>query len=135
MGMSKGIVYIVEDNHSFRKSTERLVRSIGYDVAAFESAEAFLFDADIQCPGCLLLDIRLPDIDGIELQMLLHKKGCNLPVIFMTGHGDIPMSVNAMKRGAVDFLPKPFDPHDLKVALINALARSTHEMHEECKKE
>ncbi len=135
MSLSKGNIYIVEDDQSFRKSTVRLVRSFGYEVFEFDSAEAFLAETDIRYPGCLVLDIRLPDIDGMDLQVVLQERGCTLPIVFMTGHGDIPMGVKAMKRGAVDFLPKPFDPDELQNAILKALARNSHEVQIEQERE
>jgi RNA polymerase sigma factor (sigma-70 family) len=108
MNDSPGVVYIVEDNDAFRRSVARLIQVNGFAVEAYACAEDFLVKADISYPGCLLLDVRLPDIDGLSLQNSLKKNGCYLPIIFMTGHGDIPMSVNAMKNGAINFLSKPF---------------------------
>ena len=116
----KGTVYIVEDDKSFLKSMERLLRAAGYRVAASASAHSFLARTSIRRPACLLLDVQLPDIDGLNLQQRLIESGSSLPVIFMTGHGNIPMSVQAMKKGAVDFLPKPFEARDL----LNAVAIS-----------
>lgn len=126
-------VYIVEDDSSFRKSLHRLVHSFGFEPVSFESAESFL-QADIRYPGCLLLDVRLPGIDGLIVQKVLTEKGCLLPVIFMTGHGDIPMSVEAMKKGAVDFLPKPFREDDLLRAINTALNRNVHDVRREREK-
>ncbi|WP_205749289.1 response regulator transcription factor [Desulfopila sp. IMCC35008] len=131
MDYSKGTVYIVEDNDSFRKSMIRLVQTFGYLAIAFESSTAFLSENTLQYPGCILLDVRLPDINGLELQELLKEKGYHFPIVFMTGHGDIPMSVEAMKKGAVDFLPKPFEPEALQKAINNAIKRNSHEMKEE----
>ena len=130
MNASKGVVYIVEDDASFRKSMERLTRGWGYEVVAFESANSFLMQESIRYPGCLLLDVRLPDIDGLRLHQRLIEKGDKLPVVFMTGHGTIPMSVQAMKKGAIDFLPKPFKPEDLLSAITNAIERNIHDVQE-----
>ena len=135
MNAPEGTVYIVEDSDSFRKSMVRLVQALGYETVALDSASAFLELTTFEYPGCILLDVRLPDIDGLELQEVLIKRGCRLPVVFMTGHGDIPMSVAAMKKGAVDFLPKPFDPEDLRDAIIQAMVRNTSEVQEEREKE
>lgn len=126
----KGTVYIVEDNESFRKSMVRLVQSFGYQAASFGSASDFLSLTTYQHPGCVLLDVRLPDIDGIKLYDILKQKGSKLPVIFMSGHVDISISVVAMKKGAVDFLPKPFDPDDMNDAITQAMVRNIHEMKE-----
>jgi RNA polymerase sigma factor (sigma-70 family) len=131
MNTPKAVVYIVEDDASFRKSMERLIRPSGYDVVAFESANSFLAQESIRHPGCLLLDVRLPDIDGLRLQQKIIERGINLPIIFMTGHGTIPMSVQAMKNGAIDFLPKPFQTEDLLNAVVKALERDTYNVQEE----
>ena len=117
------MIYIVEDDASFRKSMERLLRASGFEVASFLSANSFLSQRSIRHPACLLLDVRLPDINGLELQQKLTEKGCSLPIIFMTGHGTIPMGVQAMKKGAVDFLPKPFEAKQLRSAIEKALQR------------
>jgi len=135
MNTPRGIVYIVEDDASFRKSVARLINASGFETESFESANAFLTGAVIRSPGCLLLDIRLPDMDGLTLQQMLAEKEANLPIIFMTGHGDIPMSVQAMKKGAIDFLPKPFKPEELLGALEKALERNTHDTAEAIEKE
>jgi FixJ family two-component response regulator len=121
MSVNKAVVYIVEDDLSFRKSVERLVRASGFEAVVFESADAFLAQSCIRRPSCLLLDVQLPGINGLELQQKLIEKGSGLPIIFMTGHGDIPMSVKAMKKGAVDFLPKPFESKDLRSSIQKAL--------------
>jgi len=121
------VVYIVEDDDAFRKSVERLVQSFGYKTVACVSGQDFLALAKSLNPGCLLLDIRLPDIDGMDLFEILQEQGCNLPVIFMTGHGDIPMSVSAMKKGAVDFLAKPFGPEALRKAIVIAAEKADRE--------
>jgi len=123
MSADKGVIYIVEDDPSFRKSMERLLRASGFKVVAFESANSFLTQRGIERPACLLLDVQLPDIDGFDLQQRLMERGSSLPIIFMTGHGNIPMSVRAMKKGAVDFLPKPFEAEDLRGAILKALER------------
>ena len=134
MSVPKAVVYIVEDDASFRKSMERLIRASGYEAVACETANSFLAQASIRHPGCLLLDVQLPDIDGLRLQQELMEKGIHLPIIFMTGHGTIPMSVRAMKDGAVDFLPKPFKTKDLLSAIGKALERDTHDVGEELQK-
>lgn len=134
MNASKGVVYIVEDDASFRKSMERLIRGWGYEVIVFESANSFLTQTNIRYPGCLVLDVILPDIDGLRLHQTLIEKGNKLPVVFMTGHGSIPMSVQAMKKGAIDFLPKPFKPEDLQSAITNALERNIQDVQEDFEK-
>jgi len=134
MSAPKAVVYIVEDDPSFRKSMERLICASGYEVVACESANSFLAQASIRHPGCLLLDVQLPDIDGLRLQRELIEKGIHLPIIFMTGHGTIPMSVQAMKDGAIDFLPKPFRTKGLLSAIVEALERDVHDVQEELEK-
>jgi FixJ family two-component response regulator len=134
MNASKGVVYIVEDDASFRKSMERLIRGWKYEVVVFESANSFLAHTNVRYPGCLLLDVRLPDIDGLHLHQALIEKGNKLPVVFMSAHGTIPMSVQAMKRGAIDFLPKPFKPEDLYSAITNAMERNIHDLKEDFEK-
>ena len=116
-------VYVVDDDASVRKSLRRLVRSAGYHVEAFASAQDFLSCKTIDGPCCLILDVNLPDLNGLDLQQELAKREISPPVIFITGHGDIPMSVKAMKEGAVDFLPKPFESKDLLAAINNAMGR------------
>ncbi len=134
MSPPKAVVYIVEDDPSFRKSMERLIRASGYEVVAFESANPFLSQVTIRHPACLLLDVQLPGIDGLRLQQELIEKGIHLPIIFMTGHGSIPMSVRAMKDGAADFLAKPFKTEDLLSAIVMALERDVHDVQEELEK-
>jgi RNA polymerase sigma factor (sigma-70 family) len=119
-----GLIYIVDDDASVRKSLGRLARSAGYDAEPFASAEEFLSSELAPAPCCLVLDVRLPGLDGLELQERLAEKETPVPVIFISGHGDIPMSVKAMRRGAIDFLPKPFSDDNLLGAIENALARS-----------
>ena len=123
MSLKKAMIYIVEDDLSFRKSLERLIKALGYEFLSFDSANSFLAHGSMRRPACLLLDVHLPGIDGMDLQQELIARGINLPVIFMTGHGSIPMSVQAMKNGAEDFLPKPFETADLKRAILKALER------------
>jgi RNA polymerase sigma factor (sigma-70 family) len=119
-----GLIYIVDDDASVRKALRRLARSAGYDAKAYSSAEEFLSCRLAPVPCCLVLDVRLPGLDGMELQQWIAEKEDPLPIVFISGHGDIPMSVKAMKRGAVDFLPKPFSDDDLLRSVESALARS-----------
>ena len=134
MNASKGLVYIVEDDASFRKSLVRLISGWGYEVVVFESANSFLTQTIIRYPRCLLLDVRLPDIDGLRLHQELVEKGNKLPVVFMSAHGTIPMSVQAMKRGAIDFLPKPFKAEDLYSAVTKAIERNIKDLREDFEK-
>jgi len=101
------IVYVVDDDASVRKAVTRLLRADGLQVEAFERASAFLEHEREDAAGCVILDVQMPGLSGMELQEELVAHGVDLPIVFMTGHGDIPMSVKAMKGGAVDFLPKP----------------------------
>lgn len=117
-------VYIVDDDPSVRKGLGRLLKSNGYDVFLFESANEFLDTCSIcQTPVCLLLDMKMPGLDGFDLQQKLNKKGYALPIVFITGYGDIHMSVKAMKKGAIDFLTKPFDEKDLLNAVQEAIKK------------
>ncbi|MBF0479493.1 MAG: response regulator transcription factor [Candidatus Omnitrophica bacterium] len=113
-------VYIVDDDYTFRESLEELTGRMGYKVQGFGSAEDFLKQNLVQRPACLLLDMYLPRLDGFALQEDLQDKGIAVPIIFITGHGDIPMSVKAIKQGAVDFLLKPFNAGELRSAIISA---------------
>jgi FixJ family two-component response regulator len=118
------IVIIVDDDASFRRSTERLVRAAGFAVLVFASAEAFLLSTLPDAAVCLVLDVRMPGLSGLELQRQLSYIDLNIPIVFMTGHGDIPMSVQAMKAGAVEFLTKPFHERDLLDAIAQAIDRA-----------
>jgi RNA polymerase sigma factor (sigma-70 family) len=117
------VVFIVDDDAAVRKSLERLVRSVGLRAETFASAPEFLQRAPADYPCCLVLDVRMPGVSGLALQETLSAAGRRLPIIFITGHGDIAMSVRAMKAGAVDFLAKPFHDQDLLEAIQEALAR------------
>ncbi len=117
-------VSIVDDDASVRKALERLLRSEGYTVATFASALEFLDHARPAAPGCLVLDIHMPDLDGLMLQERLLEQGGTLPIVFITGHGTVPASVKAMKAGALDFLQKPFQDHELLDAVAAGIATS-----------
>jgi FixJ family two-component response regulator len=117
------LVYVVDADAAIRDSLSRLLRSVGMDVACFATIAAFMQAPRPDRCACLLLDVRLQGASGLDLQDQLNRDGIALPVIFMTGHGDIPMTVRAMKGGAVDFLAKPFREQDLLDALQHALAR------------
>jgi RNA polymerase sigma factor (sigma-70 family) len=120
---SEPVVFIVDDDASVRKGLERLVRSVGLRGKTFASAPEFLQCAATDGPSCLVLDVRMPGVSGLALQETLATAGHRIPIIFITGHGDITMSVRAMKAGAVDFLPKPFSDQDLLEAIQEAIAR------------
>ena len=117
------IVYVVDDETSIRNSTKELAESVGLRVQTFASAQDFLQTQRPDVPGCLVLDVRLPGLSGFDLQRELYKSENPLPIIFITGHGDIPMSVKAMKAGAIDFLAKPYRHQDLLDAITHAIER------------
>jgi FixJ family two-component response regulator len=114
-------VFVVDDDNSFRRSTELLLQSAGLDVQSFASAEEFLRLQRPDVPSCLILDVRLPHLSGLDLQRQLFKTEAELPIIFITGHGDIPMTVQAMKSGAAEFLTKPFREQELLDAVLRAI--------------
>ena len=115
----KPLVYVVDDDPSVRKALERLLRSAAYDARTFASAREFMDFAHPNVPGCLVLDVKMPKLNGLDLQDLLTEKGISIPVIFITGHGTVPDSVRALKSGAMDFLQKPFKDG----ALLDAVSR------------
>ena len=117
------IVFVVDDDRSVRDSLHRLITSVGLRVEVFPSAQAFLSAPRPDVPGCLVLDVRLPGLSGLDLQRELAQSHAALPIIFLTGHGDIPMSVQAMKAGAAEFLTKPFRGQDLLDAIRHAIER------------
>jgi len=119
--MDKSVVHIVDDDESIRLSLDRLLRSVGYHVQMHASSQEFLDAERTDAPSCLIVDVRLPGTGGLELQDYLTRIGYWIPVIVITGHGDIPMTVRAMKAGAIDFLAKPFRPQDLIDAVSHAL--------------
>lgn len=119
----KPIVHIVDDDKSVRKSLDRLLRSAGLEVQTYASAQDFLFSNHPDCPGCLVLDINMPGLNGLELQETLAAVQSFIPIIFVTGYGDIPSSVRAMKAGAVDFLEKPYDETTLLTAIDLAIKK------------
>ncbi|MCZ7482733.1 response regulator transcription factor [Rhizobium rhizogenes] len=129
------IVFIVDDDLSMREALTDLFRSMKFDAEAFDSAAAFLEKANLNRPGCLLLDVRLPGISGLDFQMQLERVGNRMPIIFMTGFGDIPMSVRAMKAGAVDFLTKPFKEQDILDAVAAAMERDASQRRESAQNE
>jgi FixJ family two-component response regulator len=122
--MVEGMVYVVDDDETVRRSLARLVRSVGLRVETFPSAQAFLDHKGGDRPCCLVLDVRLPGLSGLELQTAMGQAQRTMPIIFITGRGNVRMSVRAMKGGALDFLQKPFDGQDLLDAIQRALGRS-----------
>ena len=123
MKETESIVFIIDDDPLYRRSAERLVRSVGFRVQGFESAREFLRSRKPNLASCLVLDVRMPGLSGLDLQRELAEAGVHIPIIFVTGHGDIPMSVQAMKGGAVEFLTKPLRDQVLLDAIQQAIAR------------
>jgi RNA polymerase sigma factor (sigma-70 family) len=129
MNQAEVQVLVVDDDVSFRRAVERLLASVGLSAATFASAQEFLQYELPAGPACLLLDVRMPEISGLELQELLTTTSHHMPIIFLTGYGTIPMSVRAMKAGAVDFLQKPCDDQVLLEAVYHALERAQQAWH------
>ena len=114
--------FVVDDDEAVRSSLRMLLKSLGIPAVTHGSAAEFLAEYDLEQPGCLILDVRMPGISGLELQDELNRRGAIIPVIFITGHGDVPMAVEAMQHGAVDFLQKPFSDKDLSDRVQRALS-------------
>ena len=124
MTSSNAMVFVVDDDPSVRRSSERLIRTMGFYVQTFASAQEFLdFPRPSTAPACLILDVRMPGLTGLELQQRLIQSGNPIPIIFVTAHGDIPMTVRAMKAGAVEFLTKPFKSQELGKAIQTAIEK------------
>lgn len=123
MKEADSVVFVVDDDPSVREAIKSLIRSVGLRVETFETAQQFLGSKRPEAPGCVVLDVRLPGLSGLDLQRQLAANEINLPIIFITGYGDIPMSVSAMKAGALEFLTKPFRDQDLLDAIQKALER------------
>jgi FixJ family two-component response regulator len=117
------MVFIIDDDSDVRESIQGLLKTVGLRSRSFGAAQEFLTSERTDGPSCLVLDIRLPDLNGLDFQRQLAKAGVHIPIIFITGHGDIPMTVRAMKSGAVEFLTKPFRDQDLLDAIYQALDR------------
>jgi FixJ family two-component response regulator len=115
------VVFIVDDDANVRRSIQDLLSSVALESKAFATPKEFLDSKRTDCPGCMILDVRLPGMSGLDFQRALAKEGVALPIIFITGHGDVPMTVQAMKSGAVEFLMKPFRPQELLDAVQHAL--------------
>jgi len=126
----QAVVFVVDDDASMRRSLETLLRSVGHDVRLFSTAQEFTQAMRPDAPGCLVLDVRLPGMSGLTFQQELAKAGVALPVIFITGHGDVPMTVRAMKAGAAEFLTKPFDDQVLIDAIHAAIERDRARRHD-----
>ena len=122
------MVFVVDDDQSVREALSSLIRSIGLDVETYASAHEYLRRQPQQSPACLVLDVRMPGLSGLDLQRELANQGREIPIIFVTAHGDIPMTVKAMKAGAAEFLSKPFRDQDLLDAIRQALARDRASM-------
>jgi len=120
------IVFVIDDDESIREALKSLIRSVGLKIETFAAAHEFLQTRRPDVPACLILDVRMPGLSGLDLQRELTEAKINIPIIFITGHGDIPMSVRAMKAGAVEFLTKPFQDQDLLDAIQQALERDRH---------
>jgi FixJ family two-component response regulator len=131
----KPVVYVVDDDPSVGKALERLLRSAGHDVRTFTSAIEFIEGRELATPACLILDLNMPGLNGLELQEYLAGKEISLPIVFITGYGTVPESVKAMKAGAVDFLQKPFNDGDLLSAISHAIEtdRRAKQDHEQLK--
>jgi FixJ family two-component response regulator len=125
------IVFVLDDDVSVRESLEALIRCAGWEVVTFASAGEFLARPRLLGPGCLVLDVSLPDINGLELQQRIAADRTEMPIIFITGHGDVPMSVRAMKAGAIEFLTKPIGDDALLDAIQQAIERSTAALNDE----
>jgi len=127
MSVPAATVYVVDDDPSVRKSLTRLLRSTGYRVVSFASSNEFLDPPERESPACLVLDVKMPGLTGLDLQDLLAQRDRRMAIVFITAHGDIPMSVRAMSAGAVDFLTKPYRARDLLDAVRRALEKDTRE--------
>ena len=127
MAPSDATVFIVDDDEAVRDSLGLLLRSAGYRARCYAGAKDFLKAFDPRDHGCLVLDIRMPGMTGLELQKHLNEIGCNIPIVFITGHGDVPMAVEAVRMGAVDFLQKPFSDEDLMARIADALDIATRQ--------
>jgi FixJ family two-component response regulator len=123
MNATEATVFVVDDDKSVREALASLIRSVGLQVETFASAREFLQGRRSEAPGCLVLDVRMPGLSGLDLQREMSDTKIHTPIIFITGHGDIPMTVRAMKAGAVEFLTKPFRDQDLLDAIQQALDR------------
>jgi RNA polymerase sigma factor (sigma-70 family) len=122
-------VFVIDDDDSVRKSLSRLLRSLGFGVETFASAEQFLDRENYRGIGCIVLDLQMPGLSGIDLQDRLSRTGNNLPIVFVTGHATVPTSVRALKAGAEDYLEKPFEDHELLEAVSRAIQKHSRQRH------
>jgi FixJ family two-component response regulator len=132
---SKAIIFVVDDDVSMREALESLIRSVGFQVETFASAQDFLVRRREDGPSCLVLDVRLPGLSGLDLQKRITEANRKIPIVFITGHGDVPTSVRAMKAGAVEFLTKPFSDRDLLDAIQQAIKRDQTARHQQAEME
>jgi len=130
MSTTSPIVHIVDDNASVRRALRRLLASVGHETRTYSSAHEFLEADHPNAPACVVLDVRMPRMSGLELQERMAEQELKIPIVFITGHGDITMAVEAMKKGAVDFLPKPFDDQELLASIERALTEHEQERSE-----
>ncbi|MEJ2180747.1 MAG: response regulator [Gammaproteobacteria bacterium] len=124
-------IYIVDDDEAIRDSLNLLMESVGLNATCFASAHAFLDGYDASKPACLILDVRMPDISGLDLQRILNERQIQIPIVIITGHGDVPIAVRAMKAGAMDVLEKPFNDQALLDAITNAVTKSNEAFEEQ----
>jgi FixJ family two-component response regulator len=117
------MVFVIDDDSSVREALRKLIMSVGMRVETFGSAREFMLDKRPEGPACIVLDVRLPDVSGLEFQRVLAKAGVQIPIIFISGHADVPLTVRAMKEGAVEFLTKPFRGQELLDAIQDAIAK------------
>ena len=134
MTKAEETVFVIEDDDSMRRALARLIRSVGLQVETSTSAQEFLSHPPPEGPCCLVLDIRLPGLSGLQLQESLNQYGMGIPIIFITGHGDVPMSVQAMKAGAMDFLQKPVNDQQLLDAVHRALSKDRRQRSQRARK-
>lgn len=125
--MSRKTIFLVDDDEAIRHSASFMLRHAGYVVKTYPDGLSFLDQVDDSPEGCILLDVRMPHMDGLQVQSELKQRGINMPVIILTGHGDVPVAVEAMKGGAIDFLEKPYEKQALTQAIENAFARLDNE--------
>jgi len=131
MSETRPVIFVIDDDASVREAVGNLLESVGLHSESFGSTEEFMFEKRPDAPSCLLLDVRLPGLNGLDFQDKLEKSGIRLPIVFITAHGDVPMTSRAMKAGAVDFLTKPFQKQELLTAIHQALDRDRKARKEE----